>query len=95
MEGWKRYLERNLNANVAADDGAPGGNYTVKVQFVVDKEGGISNVEAIEVLKACPGCGPEAIKVIRKGPKGEPAIQNDRKVIYQAIPYITFQVAED
>ncbi len=95
MEGWRRYLERNLNANVASEDGAPVGNYTVKVQFIVDKEGGISNVEAIEVPKACPSCGTEAIKVIQKGPKWEPAIQNDRKVIYQAVQYVTFQVAEE
>src|SRR6195952_3413053 len=89
MDGWKRYLERNLNANVAADDGAPTGNYTVKVQFIVDKEGGISNVQAIEVPKACPSCGPEAVKVIKKGPKWEPAVQNGRNVIYQAIQYVT------
>jgi len=95
MEGWKRYLERNLNANVAADDGAPPGNYTVKVQFIVDKEGGISNVQAIEVPKTCPSCGPEAVKVIKKGPKWEPAVQNGRNVIYQAIQYVTFQVAEE
>ncbi|HEX8461677.1 MAG TPA: energy transducer TonB [Segetibacter sp.] len=95
MEGWKRYLERNLNANVAADDGAPMGNYTVKVQFIVDKEGGISNVTAIEVPKACPSCGPEAVKVIKKGPKWDPAVQNGRNVIYQAIQYVTFQVAEE
>lgn len=95
MEGWKKYLERNLNANVAADDGAPAGNYTVKVQFIVDKEGGISNVSAIEVPKACPSCGPEAVKVIKKGPKWEPAVQNGRNVIYQAIQYVTFQVAEE
>jgi protein TonB len=95
MEGWKRYLERNLNANVAADDGAPPGNYTVKVQFIVDKEGGISNVQSIEVPKACPSCGPEAVKVIKKGPKWEPAVQNGRNVIYQAIQYVTFQVAEE
>jgi len=95
MDGWKRYLERNLNANVAADDGAPAGNYTVKVQFIVDKEGGISNVQAIEIPKACPSCGPEAVKVIKKGPKWEPAVQNGRNVIYQAIQYVTFQVAEE
>jgi len=94
-EGWKRYLERNLNANVAAEDGAPMGNYTVKVQFIVDKEGAISNVQAIEVPKACPSCGPEAVKVIKKGPKWEPAVQNGRNVIYQAIQYVTFQVAEE
>ncbi|WP_018616550.1 energy transducer TonB [Segetibacter koreensis] len=94
-EGWKRYLERNLDANVAANDGAPTGNYTVKVQFIVDKEGNISNVQAIEVPKPCPSCGPEAVKVIKKGPKWEPAVQNGRNVIYQAIQFVTFQVAEE
>jgi len=94
-DGWRKYLERNLDANVAANDGAPTGNYTVKVQFIVDKEGNISNVQAIEVPKACPSCGPEAVKVIKKGPKWEPAVQNGRNVIYQAIQFITFQVAEE
>jgi protein TonB len=94
-EAWKRYLERNLNANVAAEDGAPTGNYTVKVQFIVDKAGIISNVQAIEVPKACPSCGPEAVKIIKKGPKWDPAVQNRRNVIYQAIQYVTFQVAEE
>lgn len=94
-EGWRRYLERNLDANVAANDGAPTGNYTVKVQFIVDKSGAISNVQAIEVPKTCPSCGPEAVKVIKKGPKWEPAVQNGRNVIYQAIQFVTFQVAEE
>ena len=94
-EAWRRYLERNLNANVAAEDGAATGNYTVKVQFIVDKEGNISNVSAIEVPKACPSCGPEAVKIIKKGPKWEAAVQNGRNVIYQAIQFVTFQVAEE
>jgi protein TonB len=94
-EAWKRYLERNLNANVAADDGAVMGYYIVRVQFIVDKEGNISNVQAIEVPKACPSCGPEAVKIIKKGPKWEPAIQNDRKVNYKAVQIVTFQVAEE
>jgi protein TonB len=94
-EAWKKYLERYLNASVAADEGASIGFYTVKVQFIVDREGVISNVEAIEVPKACPGCGAEAVKVIKKGPNWEPAVQNDRKVAYQAIQYVTFQVAEE
>src|SRR4051794_17130679 len=46
---WRRYLERNLDANVAAASNAPPGIYTVKVQFIVDKEGKISNVQAVSV----------------------------------------------
>lgn len=93
-EAWRKFLERNLNANVAADDGAPAGNYTVKVQFIVDKEGSISQVQAIDVPRACPSCGPEAVKVIKRGPKWDPAVQNGRNVIYQAIQFITFQVVD-
>jgi periplasmic protein TonB len=94
-EAWRRYLERNLNANAAQEDGAPAGNYTVKVQFIVDKEGNISNVQAIESPKACPSCAAEAVKIIKKGPKWEPAVQNGRNVIYQAIQFVTFQVQEE
>ena len=93
-EAWRRFLERNLNANVAADDGAPAGNYTVRVQFIVDKEGNISNVSALDPPKTCPSCGPEAVKVIKRGPKWEAAVQNGRNVIYQAIQHITFQVVD-
>jgi periplasmic protein TonB len=94
-EAWRRYLERNLNANAAQEDGAPAGNYTVKVQFIVDKEGNISNVQAIESPKACPSCAAEAVKIIKKGPKWDPAVQNGRNVIYQAIQFVTFQVQEE
>jgi len=94
-EAWRKYLERNLNANAAQEDGAPPGNYTVKVQFIVDKEGNISNVQAIETPKACPSCAAEAVKIIKKGPRWEPAVQNGRNVIYQAIQFVTFQVQDE
>jgi protein TonB len=94
-EAWRRYLERNLNANAAQEDGAPVGNYTVKVQFIVDKGGGISEVTVVESPKACPSCAKEAVKIIQKGGRWEPAIQNGRKVIYQAVQLVTFQVAEE
>ena len=95
MFGWRRYLERNLNANVAADANAKKGIYTVKVQFIVDKEGNISDVKAIDVPAACKPCGKEAIKIIELGPKWEPAIQDNHPVIYQALQYISWQVSEE
>ncbi len=94
LDGWKKYLERNLNSNIAADEGAAVGNYLVKVQFFVDRDGTISNVLALEIPKACPGCGAEAVRVIKKGPKWEPAIQNGNTVKFPAVQYITFRVAE-
>jgi predicted Zn-ribbon and HTH transcriptional regulator len=39
------------------------GHYTVKVQFIVDKTGAISNVQAIEKPSKCPSCASEAEKL--------------------------------
>jgi protein TonB len=87
---WRRFLEKNLNPSTPVDNGAPEGTYTVWVQFVVDKEGAISNVVA--QTKHGFGMEEEAVKVIKKGPKWEPAVQNGRKVnAYRKQP-ITFVV---
>ncbi len=87
---WRQFLERNLNANVPVDNQAPEGTYTTVVQFVVDKEGNISDVRAM--TNHGYGMEEEAMRVIRKGPKWTPAVQNGRQVkAYRKQP-ITFQV---
>jgi protein TonB len=91
--GWKKYLERNLNANAPVDNGAPEGTYTVYVQFVVSKDGSISDVKAL--TNHGYGMEAEAIRVIKKGPAWTPAIQNGRSVnAYRKQP-ITFQVTTE
>lgn len=94
LEGWKKFLEKNLNPTVAADANAPEGMYEVKVQFIINKEGYVSNVKPVSVPDACKPCVGEAVSVISNSPEWEPAIQNNEPVIYQAIQHITFQVAE-
>jgi len=67
---WTRFLTKNFRA----PDEVSG---TVIVKFIVDKEGNVSDVEAIsgpEELRA------EAVRVIKKSGKWTPAIQNGRKV---------------
>ncbi len=87
---WRQYLERNANGQVATDNGAPEGTYTTVVQFVVDKEGNISDVRAL--TNHGYGMEEEAMRVIKKGPKWNPAVQNGRQVkAYRKQP-ITFQV---
>ncbi|HEX6190741.1 MAG TPA: energy transducer TonB [Chitinophagaceae bacterium] len=87
---WRKYLERNLNPNTPVDNGAPEGTYTVWVQFIVDKEGAISDVKALS--NHGYGMEEEAVKVIRKGPAWVAAIQNGRPVkAYRKQP-ITFIV---
>ncbi len=90
---WRKYLERNLNANTPVDNGAPEGTYTVWVQFIVDREGAISDVKALS--NHGYGMEEEAVKVIRKGPSWVAAIQNGRPVkAYRKQP-ITFVVTSE
>jgi len=90
---WRRFLERNLNAQTPADEGAPEGTYTVMVQFIVDKEGNISDVRAL--TNHGYGMEAEAVKVIKRGPKWTPAVQNGRHVkAYRRQP-ITFVVQSE
>jgi protein TonB len=90
---WRKYLERNLDANTPVDNGAPEGSYTVVVQFIVDREGNISDVKAL--TSHGYGMEEEATKIIRKGPKWVPAVQNGRQVkAYRKQP-ITFVVSSE
>ena len=92
MGAWRKYLERNLSADVASSGGAPAGSYTVVVQFIVDKEGNVSDVKA----QSSHGYGleEEAVRVVKKSGKWKPAIQNGREVkAYRKQP-ITFVVNE-
>lgn len=90
---WRKFLERNLNPNVPVDNGAPEGVYTVYVQFVVSKDGSISDVRPL--TNHGYGMEAEAVRVIKKGPSWTPAVQNGRQVnAYRKQP-ITFQVTND
>jgi periplasmic protein TonB len=90
---WAKYLERNLNRDLPVENGAPPGKYTVIVSFIVSKDGSISDVTA----ENDPGHGTkaEAMRVITKGPKWKPAVQNGRNVIYRNRQSITFVVSEE
>lgn len=89
---WRRYLQNNLDANTPIDNGAQEGTYQVIVRFVVSKDGSISDVQA--ETKHGFGMEAEAIKVIKKGPRWTPALQNGRHVnAYRRQP-ITFVVSE-
>ena len=90
---WRRFLERNLDPEVPINNGAPPGTYTVSVQFIVDKEGKISDVRAL--TKHGFGMEQEAVKVISRGPDWVPALQNGRHVkAYRKQP-ITFVVTDE
>ena len=90
LEAWRVFITRKLvYPQEAADEGKQG---TVYVQFIVDKEGNVSDVNAIS--------GPSelyaaAVSVIKKSGKWEPGIQNGQKVkSYKSQP-ITFKLDGD
>jgi len=90
---WGKFLVKNLNAQTPIDNNAPPGNYTVLMQFVVDIDGTISDIKALSNLGF--GLEQEAIRVLKKATKWEPALQNGRKVkAYRRQP-ITFQVTDE
>jgi len=88
QDAWKRYLERSLQYPDAAQESGTQG--VVRVQFIVDKEGNISEVQALN--NPGDGLAEEAVRIIKKGPKWKPAEQNGRKVIYRHIQAITFKL---
>lgn len=87
-DAWRRYLERTLSyPETAQENGTQG---VVRVQFIVDKEGNISEVQALN--NPGDGLAEEAARIIKRGPKWKPAEQNGRKVIYRHIQSITFRL---
>jgi periplasmic protein TonB len=84
---WQRYLNKSLKYPQEAIDQEIQG--TVIVQFIVDKAGNVSDVEAIS--------GPnelreEAVRVIKKSGQWTPAVQNGRQVKSYKKQPITFRL---
>ncbi len=94
-EGWRKYLEKNLNANIATDAGAPAGEYMVEVRFKVSREGYVSNVKAVAVPTKCKPCGNEAVRAVLNSAEWQPAILHNETIEYMAIQFITFVVIDD
>lgn len=93
VQAWRTYLEKNLNASAPIDNGAPSGMYMVIVQFIVNKEGGISDIEPLTRLGY--GMEEEVVRIIGKSGKWVPAMQNGKPVnAYRKQP-VTFMVSEE
>jgi hypothetical protein len=92
-KAWLQYLEKNCNGQVATENGAPVGRYTTITQFVVDKDGKLS--EFASLTKLGYGMEQEVIRVLRLSGAWSPAIQNGKPVkAYRRQP-ITFVVEAD
>lgn len=92
-KAWLNFLIQNLNAGIPAKKKAPVGVYTVVVQFVVDKDGTVSDIKPL--TNHGYGMEEEVLRVLKKAPRWKAAIQDGRRVrAYRKQP-VTFQVAEE
>ena len=95
IKQWRRHLESQLQRYIedAASQGMAPGQYTVQVKFLVERDGQIQDVSALN--DPGYGLGKAAVDVLKRGPKWKPGIQNGRQVrSYQTQP-ITFLISEE
>lgn len=88
MDGWRKYLEQNLQYPKKAQRKKIEG--VIRVQLIVTKDGLVSEVKALNDLGY--GLAEEAERVIREGPRWKPAFQNGKNVSYSFVQTITFQL---
>jgi len=90
---WRQFLQNNLDVDLPLKNKAPKGTYTVLLQFIVDKEGNLSDFNALTTHGY--GMEEEAIRVMKQSPKWKPAMQNGRTVqAYRKQP-MTFVISKD
>ena len=93
QQEWQNYLQKNLNALTPVNRGAPAGVYTVKIQFIVDKNGVISDIKPL--TNHGYGMEEEVVRIIEEGGHWEPAKQNGHIVkAYKQQP-VTFVIEEE
>lgn len=90
---WMNFLVKNIDPNVPVEKGCRPGTYTVRIQFIVERDGRIRDVKAL--TNHGFGMEEEFMRVLKKGPKWVPAMQNGRLVnAYRKLPF-TFVIARE
>ena len=89
---WNDYVRQTIMSHMdeLQDEGKSG---TCEVQFIVDKDGNVSDVQALTMQGS--KLAEIAVNVIRRGPKWEAAQQNGRKVKAFRRQKITFQMPDE
>jgi protein TonB len=92
VQAWRKFLEKNLNAQVPSDNGAPAGSYTVVIRFIVDKDGSLSDFKS--TTKYGYGMEEEMSRVLKLSPKWMPALDKGRAIKAYRMQPVTFVVVE-
>jgi len=79
MEEFYKFVGKNYNYPAQAQEQGVSGR--VLLQFVVEKDGSLTDIKVLRDLKY--GTGEEAVRMLKKAPKWKPGIQNGRPVRVQ------------
>ena len=86
MKSFYKYIKKNIKyPNMARRTGLQG---KVFVQFIVDKDGSLTDVRVIRCIGA--GCDDEAGRILEQSPKWEPGKQRGRPVKQRIVMPIRF-----
>lgn len=88
-QGWRNYLVRAMERNLPKEYFQGQFYGTVDVQFIIDKDGKVSDVLVRNSTE--PRLNDAALKIIRFSPKWIPAIQYNQKVKSYKIQPLVFQ----
>ena len=89
---WMHFVERNLKSDVPVNKGAPVGQYTIMVRFVVNTDGLIEQIKYLTHFGY--GMEEEVERMLKRSPRWAPARQHGRKVKAYRIQPVTFAVSQ-
>ncbi len=92
LNKWTNFLKRNLRTLEPVENGAPGGIYNVIVEFVVSKDGKISDIKALTNYGY--GMEKEVIRLIKISRKWIPATIDGKPVNAIRRQPVTFAIFE-
>ena len=90
LESFYRYVAENMKYPTTARQAGTEGK--VFVQFVVDKDGALTDVRALKGIGG--GCDEEAVRVIKEAPAWNPGKQRGKFVKVRMVMPITFKIGE-
>jgi periplasmic protein TonB len=85
---YKNHVRENLKyPEQAIKEGVEG---RVALNFVVSKDGSLSNVKVTQGIGA--GCDEEAVRILKQSPKWQPAVHQGKAVKSKATIFISFKI---
>lgn len=90
IQEWVNYLNQNLTYPVDAHRMGIQGR--VFVQFIVEKDGSLSDIKVVKGIGA--GCDEETVRVLKEGPNWNPGMQRGQPVRQKMIQNVLFKIPE-